>query len=537
MGQPPARGPRVCARAARCCCGCSSMQALAFVFFTLVLPIEIVYAKETLDAGDSGYGALLSSWGVGHGRRAAWCSWPPRGASSLQVAARRQHGDDRRRLSRHGRGRNPRRGLRGRGRRRHRERRAVGRADERRPGADGQPLSRRGSSACSSRSAAIMPGVGFLLGGVIAELLNPRASFVAAGLGRADRAGRRGAAAAPASTGGPRPERDTRADAGRGRGRTDAFLSATQGPARPFEAIFGRWRERNGVLRCGCFPAGTSRYRRCAGSGSAWACSWGSLALAAAVPAYAVPRTGLVVGAGVAAGRPADPLVRELQRRGRGARLRHARRQLHRRAGGPRLPRARCRPPCIFALPEISAMVRARRGIVSLLGNTASALLGSAGPPPGRSRRLSGGVPLHPGLRDLPAVALTGAVLLGVELPGDHVLVSRRLARGRASRPCVEQELTELAPASMLLLAGGTVAVAALRAVGARRASCRSGSWCCCRARWCRGSRSRTTRPSSTARPRSPCTRARSRRASDLDAGAEAGPARTPPRISEIRSG
>ena len=42
-----------------------TMQALAFVFFSLVLPIEIVYAKETLDAGDSGYGALLSAWGVG----------------------------------------------------------------------------------------------------------------------------------------------------------------------------------------------------------------------------------------------------------------------------------------------------------------------------------------------------------------------------------------------------------------------------------------------------------------------------------------
>jgi MFS family permease len=40
-------------------------QAAAFVFFTAVIPIEIVYAKETLGAGDSGYGALLSSWGVG----------------------------------------------------------------------------------------------------------------------------------------------------------------------------------------------------------------------------------------------------------------------------------------------------------------------------------------------------------------------------------------------------------------------------------------------------------------------------------------
>lgn len=40
-------------------------QALAFVFFSLVIPIEVVFAKETLDAGDAGYGALLASWGVG----------------------------------------------------------------------------------------------------------------------------------------------------------------------------------------------------------------------------------------------------------------------------------------------------------------------------------------------------------------------------------------------------------------------------------------------------------------------------------------
>ena len=63
--QAAARGPRVRAPIAPCWCGCSAMQAVAFVFFTLVLPIEIVYAKETLDAGDSGYGALLSAWGIG----------------------------------------------------------------------------------------------------------------------------------------------------------------------------------------------------------------------------------------------------------------------------------------------------------------------------------------------------------------------------------------------------------------------------------------------------------------------------------------
>jgi MFS family permease len=40
-------------------------QGLAFIFFALVLPIEVVFAVETLDAGDTGYGFLLASWGVG----------------------------------------------------------------------------------------------------------------------------------------------------------------------------------------------------------------------------------------------------------------------------------------------------------------------------------------------------------------------------------------------------------------------------------------------------------------------------------------
>src|SRR4051812_16641289 len=40
-------------------------QALALLFFYAVVPIEVVYAKETLEAGDSGYGWLLASWGAG----------------------------------------------------------------------------------------------------------------------------------------------------------------------------------------------------------------------------------------------------------------------------------------------------------------------------------------------------------------------------------------------------------------------------------------------------------------------------------------
>lgn len=45
--------------------GLITAQAVAFVFFAAVIPIEVVYAKETLDAGDSGYGVLLASWGAG----------------------------------------------------------------------------------------------------------------------------------------------------------------------------------------------------------------------------------------------------------------------------------------------------------------------------------------------------------------------------------------------------------------------------------------------------------------------------------------
>jgi MFS family permease len=40
-------------------------EGVAFVFFALVLPIEVAFAKDTLDAGDFGYGLLLAAWGVG----------------------------------------------------------------------------------------------------------------------------------------------------------------------------------------------------------------------------------------------------------------------------------------------------------------------------------------------------------------------------------------------------------------------------------------------------------------------------------------
>jgi MFS family permease len=40
-------------------------ESVAFVFFAAVIPIEVFYAKESLDAGDSGYGLFLASWGFG----------------------------------------------------------------------------------------------------------------------------------------------------------------------------------------------------------------------------------------------------------------------------------------------------------------------------------------------------------------------------------------------------------------------------------------------------------------------------------------
>lgn len=40
-------------------------EGVAFVFFAAVLPVEVIYAKETLGTGDAGYGLLLASWGAG----------------------------------------------------------------------------------------------------------------------------------------------------------------------------------------------------------------------------------------------------------------------------------------------------------------------------------------------------------------------------------------------------------------------------------------------------------------------------------------
>jgi MFS family permease len=157
-----------------------AMQALAFVFFTAVIPIEIVYAKETLDVGDAGYGALLSAWGIGMvigslvfaaiGRVSlkpllffstlaiAVSYLGMAAAGTLLVAC-----------------------LAG----------AVGGIGN---GVQWVSVMSAVQELTESNYQArvvglleaigkAMPGVGFLLGGVIAQLLNPRASFLTAGLG------------------------------------------------------------------------------------------------------------------------------------------------------------------------------------------------------------------------------------------------------------------------------------------------------------------------------------------------------------------
>jgi MFS family permease len=40
-------------------------EGLAFVFFAAVIPVEVVYVKDTLESTDTAYGLMLASWGAG----------------------------------------------------------------------------------------------------------------------------------------------------------------------------------------------------------------------------------------------------------------------------------------------------------------------------------------------------------------------------------------------------------------------------------------------------------------------------------------
>jgi MFS family permease len=155
-------------------------QGMAFVFFATVLPIEVIYAKETLGAGDSGYGLLLASWGAGMvlgslvfalARRAPLplllffstfvvglgylgLAVAPTLAAACAAAAIGGGGNGVQWVA------------------------AISAVQELTP----QAMQARVIGVLESIGAA-MPGVGFLLGGAIAAARSPRATFLVAGAG------------------------------------------------------------------------------------------------------------------------------------------------------------------------------------------------------------------------------------------------------------------------------------------------------------------------------------------------------------------
>jgi MFS family permease len=155
-------------------------QGAAFVFFAAVIPIEVIYAKQTLETGDSGYGLLLASWGIGmvlgslvfaRLRRTPlplllFFSTVAVGAGYLGLAAAPSlalacaasilggAGNGVQWVS------------------------AVSAVQE----LTIQGMQARVMSVLESVGAA-MPGIGYLLGGVIAAVVDPRATFFAAGVG------------------------------------------------------------------------------------------------------------------------------------------------------------------------------------------------------------------------------------------------------------------------------------------------------------------------------------------------------------------
>jgi len=67
------------------------LQASAVLFFTISVPVEVVFAQHSLHAGAAGYGAMLSAWGAGAVAGAAvyarWRSRPNRELISLGAGA------------------------------------------------------------------------------------------------------------------------------------------------------------------------------------------------------------------------------------------------------------------------------------------------------------------------------------------------------------------------------------------------------------------------------------------------------------------
>ena len=155
-------------------------QGAAFVFFAAVLPVEVIYVKETLGSNDTGYGLMLASWGLGMVAgsllfaRLRQASLPylllfstlAVGAGYLGLAAAPTlavaclasvvggTGNGIQWVT------------------------AISAVQE----LTAESMQARVMSVLESIGAA-MPGVGFALGGLIAALLNPRMTFLVAGVG------------------------------------------------------------------------------------------------------------------------------------------------------------------------------------------------------------------------------------------------------------------------------------------------------------------------------------------------------------------
>ena len=154
-------------------------QAAALVFFTAIVPIEVVYAKEALGTDDRGFGLFLTAWGVGimlgslvfaRTRRAPLVmialSTAMVGVAYLGIAAAGTLAVACAIAVAGGAGN----GI---------QWVAVMTAIQEATEAD---LQARVVGLLESAGAA-MPGVGFVLGGVVAAALGPRASYLVAGLG------------------------------------------------------------------------------------------------------------------------------------------------------------------------------------------------------------------------------------------------------------------------------------------------------------------------------------------------------------------
>ena len=155
-------------------------QGAAFVFFAAVVPVEVIYAKETLGASDSGFGLLLASWGVGMvlgslifarvrkaplpylllfstlgvGTGYLGLAVAPTLALACAASIVGGAGNGVQWVA------------------------AISAVQE----LTAPEMQARVMSVLESIGAA-MPGLGFLLGGVIATVLSPRATFLVAGLG------------------------------------------------------------------------------------------------------------------------------------------------------------------------------------------------------------------------------------------------------------------------------------------------------------------------------------------------------------------